>query len=55
MNFDQKLNEYNGLNGFLLCVDLETIGMDEATDPTLMVSKSIKSKQIFNPQYLFKF
>ena len=55
MNFDPELNEYSGLNGFLLFFDLETIGMDEATDPTPMVSKSIKSTKPFNPQYLLNF
>ena len=50
MNSDQNLNKYIGLNGFLLFFDLETIGMDEATDPTPMVSKSSKSNKPFNPQ-----
>ena len=55
MNVDQKFNKYSRLNGFLVFVDLETIGMDEASDPTPMVSKSIKTKKQFNPLYLFNF
>ena len=55
MNSDQKLNKYSGFNGFLLFFDLETIGMDEASDHIPMVSKSIKTKKKqVNPLCLFK-
>ena len=49
------MNKYNGLNGFHVLIDFETIGIGSFASSIPMVSKSKKSKKTFNALYLFNF